>query len=76
MTATHEEQFIDREISHTNIAPGIHKLKNAEVFAVDSSSSDHIYTAVIANGHGTCSCPARIPNCRHVRQVLAARAGF
>lgn len=61
-------------VSHTQIAPGIHRIDGAEVYSADSSDGSRIYTVVVApSGHATCSCRASVPHCRHVREVLAAR---
>jgi hypothetical protein len=68
----------DNPADHFNGEPRglvVYELVGAEVFAAPSDSSDRIYTVIVHAGHASCSCPARVP-CKHIRRVLAARAGF
>lgn len=55
----------------------VFQVVGAELFSVPSDSSDRIYNVVVVPGSKPhCTCPARTPHCKHVRRVLAARAGF
>lgn len=54
----------------------VFQIHGAELFAVPSDSTDRIYRVTITPGAKPhCSCPAIVP-CKHIRRVLAARAGF
>ena len=55
---------------------GVFEVHGAELFAVPSDSTDRIYNVILSPGAKPhCTCPATVP-CKHIRRVLAARAGF
>lgn len=62
------------------IAPGIHRLTDPHtIYAVPSSSTDHIHTVVVNARTGAMRCDGpfcRDRVCSHQRRVLEARAGF
>ena len=79
MTATAELNNV-RQLDNPLDDGPVFQLIGAEVFAVPSDSKPRIYQVILAldaDGklHGHCTCPAMGP-CKHIRRVLAARAGF
>lgn len=54
----------------------VFRVHGAELYAVPSDTSNRIYNVVMVPGAKPhCTCPATVP-CKHIRRVLAARAGF
>ncbi|HZA18928.1 MAG TPA: hypothetical protein VE645_18960 [Pseudonocardiaceae bacterium] len=54
----------------------VFQIHGAELFAVPSDTTSRIYSVILVPGaKPSCNCPATVP-CKHIRRVLAARAGF
>jgi hypothetical protein len=63
----------------------IFELAGARVFMTPSDSTERIYTIIEHEGHYSCNCRARgtvsadhvnARPCKHLRRLLAAKAGF
>lgn len=55
----------------------VFEIHGAELFAVPSDTTERIYNVILSPGSKPhCTCRATVPHCKHVKRVLAARAGF
>lgn len=51
---------------------GVYRMRDAEVYSVDSDTTTRIYRVTIWAGSADCTCKAG-RTCKHIRRVMAAR---